>query len=144
MYELRGFPEDYCCCPSFSVSYGMVIVGCIFQTSEMENAVPASTRSLTNISAKIRLNYELSPKNKTGHRNKSKITAAGNCGAFFSPKLNRGTQIRVLSYLLWNYSEKLSLLCCLITFRQEMWLHCAKEKEVTGQYETLQSMIAVA
>lgn len=42
MYELKGFPEDYCCCPSFSASYGMVLVGCIFQTSEMVNAVPAS------------------------------------------------------------------------------------------------------
>lgn len=45
MCELRGFPEDCCCCPGFSVSYGMVPVGCIFQTSEMENAVPASMRS---------------------------------------------------------------------------------------------------
>lgn len=34
--------------------------------------------------------------------------------------------------------------CCLITFRQEILLGCAKEKEVIDQSKTLQSIIAVA
>lgn len=59
---------------------------------------------------------------------------AGNCSVFFLQKPNLGTpDMCFLLFTLELLWKTLFLVCCLITFRQEILLGCAKEKEVIDQ-----------